>query len=327
MAPFFDFCINAEDVGISKPNRKIYRRAALFASNMVELQPVFMGNQYHSSNEDDNSYGEFDLNDDAIDDVIGQWWVHVGDDFIKDVVASAQMGMRSIWCRELIKDRKESKSTSSKVETSSKPKLVAESILDSSVKLIEVKPNSEVDGNNSNRVALESNRKKQSENDQYSKKKSVDDLAKEIANSGAGGLEMSIGSDTFLIDSIQEEFAEAIVESFSDVADVIEKWHEESLGTKKGLPSIPLGKVNVVNDDEMMTKINVAEEEVTISSNDSDPVNNVVREEVGLGKGEVKKPSATTSNIVGRRFCIFCGEGLPSVAKFCPTCGKNQQDL
>jgi ribosomal protein L40E len=37
-----------------------------------------------------------------VEDLIGPWWVHIGDDFIKDVVASKSLKMRSVWCRELV---------------------------------------------------------------------------------------------------------------------------------------------------------------------------------------------------------------------------------
>ena len=46
-----------------------------------------------------------DIEEDAVEafaDSVGPWWVHVGDDFFKDVVASKEFRMRTVWSRELI---------------------------------------------------------------------------------------------------------------------------------------------------------------------------------------------------------------------------------
>jgi FMN phosphatase YigB (HAD superfamily) len=33
---------------------------------------------------------------------VGPWWVHIGDDFFKDIVAAKESQMRTVWARELI---------------------------------------------------------------------------------------------------------------------------------------------------------------------------------------------------------------------------------
>ncbi|GKY96070.1 hypothetical protein MPSEU_000567200 [Mayamaea pseudoterrestris] len=81
---FFDFCINAETVGVGKPHPHIYKRAidwvrqsASFASDIDAL-----------------------IDPDTF--TVGPWWVHIGDDFVKDIVAAKDFRMRSIWSRELV---------------------------------------------------------------------------------------------------------------------------------------------------------------------------------------------------------------------------------
>jgi FMN phosphatase YigB (HAD superfamily) len=87
----FDFVINAETVGISKPDRRIYDAAIQHISADDDLNHVF---------DDDRT----DNIDDLVDK-LGPWWVHIGDDFMKDIVAAKDLKMRSVWSRELILDK------------------------------------------------------------------------------------------------------------------------------------------------------------------------------------------------------------------------------
>jgi len=88
---YFDFVVNAESVGISKPDRRIYHAAV----------------RHVSSNDDLNHVFGIDIIDnfDVVLDSLGPWWVHIGDDFLKDIVAAKDLKMRSVWCRELILDK------------------------------------------------------------------------------------------------------------------------------------------------------------------------------------------------------------------------------
>jgi FMN phosphatase YigB (HAD superfamily) len=157
---FFDFVINAESVGVSKPDRRIYEIAVNHVGDNEEWKHVF-GTDIHK---------EMDLTD-----MLGPWWVHIGDDFVKDIVAAKELNMRSLWCRELIK---KSQDTSN-------------------------------------------------ENTNEKRRRTVQDLAKDIAENGV--LQMTIGSDDFLADSITNEFADAVTDSFSEVAIIVRRWHEEGL--------------------------------------------------------------------------------------------------
>mmetsp|Transcript_16026 Transcript_16026/g.20986 ORF Transcript_16026/g.20986 Transcript_16026/m.20986 type:complete len:496 (+) Transcript_16026:111-1598(+) len=89
LAEYFDFCINSEDVGFAKPSSKIYEAAVDVASSFPATSDIFSHMKIYDSM-------------DSMMDLVGPWWIHVGDDFFKDVVAAKELGMRTIWARELV---------------------------------------------------------------------------------------------------------------------------------------------------------------------------------------------------------------------------------
>ena len=84
----FDFCIQAENVGVAKPNKRIY---------IAALEHVLL----HFPHVLPVQFKETTMA--MAESILGPWWVHIGDDFFKDVVASKALNMRSVWYRELIK--------------------------------------------------------------------------------------------------------------------------------------------------------------------------------------------------------------------------------
>lgn len=120
LTSIFDFVIRAEDVGVSKPDRRMFKAAV--AALMLKLlgqgtgiEEFFLGQKvddeiatrstYLKLDSDSTSLSWKDIEDDAVEafaDSVGPWWVHVGDDFFKDVVASKEFRMRTVWSRELI---------------------------------------------------------------------------------------------------------------------------------------------------------------------------------------------------------------------------------
>lgn len=100
LSEYFDFCINAETVGVSKPDKSVYLRGvarALEHPSLRDILPLEMTKI--------TSIGERRLTDAALEDLVGPWWVHVGDDFVKDCVAAKNLNMRTIWARELVRDK------------------------------------------------------------------------------------------------------------------------------------------------------------------------------------------------------------------------------
>lgn len=229
---YFDFVVNAEGVGISKPDKRIYDAAILEIVSDPSLNHVF----------------DIDLknNIDTILDQSFNWWVHVGDDFVKDIVATKDLGMRSIWCRELIMDKLP------KEEIKQKPK----------TDLVEFKKN--------------------------------------VADQAI--LKMSIGAEDYLMEALHDEFADAIVDDFRDVAKVISAWHGEGTRQLCEETQLPDYFSIVLPDDKTL-----------VPGTSTIPVKE-------LGDSTIAQETAS-------KYCIECGERILCVAKFCPACGKKQPFL
>jgi hypothetical protein len=87
---YFDFCINAEGIGVGKPDKRVYIEAIRY----VAAHPSFQ------------DLGVEDIeNEEELENSVGPYWVHIGDDFVKDIVAAKSLKMRTIWATELIRDR------------------------------------------------------------------------------------------------------------------------------------------------------------------------------------------------------------------------------
>ena len=277
LSPLFDFVIRAEDVGVSKPDKRVYKAAvaALIAQLQKDgrsVEEFFLGGSF----EEDVDYGDrlygsvsmvssaqnltlnwMDIDTDTVDafsESVGPWWVHVGDDFFKDVVASKEFRMRSVWVRELIGD----------------------------------------DSFHRNKKAEEKNSER--------KQRSVHDLVNEISEKN-GVIEMSIGDSEFLMNSLHEEFSDAILNRFDDLCDLLIEWHEEG---KRGRG---IGDLSVPRSDE--STIDAGENLVVIPR---------VNE---LDKSRASS-QLSRSTLQKKKFCVFCGDQIPLVAKFCSGCGQRQ---
>jgi len=116
----FDFLIRAEDVGASKPDPRVYKAAV--AALILQLgrdgssvEEFFLGERLEGGKATMDTYLKpdststtpswKDVEEDAVEafsEAVGPWWVHIGDDFFKDVVAAKEFQMRTVWTRELI---------------------------------------------------------------------------------------------------------------------------------------------------------------------------------------------------------------------------------
>jgi FMN phosphatase YigB (HAD superfamily) len=231
LAQYFDFCVNAEMIGIAKPDRRVYLyalRQALQLGNLGDLVP-------------DATLPVHSLSDDELEELAGPWWVHIGDDFVKDIVAAKNLNLRSIWVRELVLDKLMDKSTS-----------VAAARADTT------------------------------------KPRTVEDLVQTVG--GMKVIEMSIGADDYLAESLQSEFADAMVDQFSDIPEILNQWQVEATR---------------LSSDETR-RMQVSESPV---------LSNAATRTFTEGKDGPKA-----------KFCISCGEKLPAVAKFCSGCGERQTD-
>ena len=95
LEPYFDFCVNAESVGASKPDKRVYLQAIREA---IALRPDIFSDLLPM-----DDAGEFD--NETLENIVGPYWCHIGDDFLKDIVAAKDMKMRTIFAVGLIKDK------------------------------------------------------------------------------------------------------------------------------------------------------------------------------------------------------------------------------
>mmetsp|Transcript_9588 Transcript_9588/g.14519 ORF Transcript_9588/g.14519 Transcript_9588/m.14519 type:complete len:657 (+) Transcript_9588:88-2058(+) len=209
LSGLFDFVIKAEDVGVSKPDKRVYKAAV--AELMLQLirdglsvEEFFLGEQhsggsggvgggtttdasYLMSNGGSGSMQQQppswkDIDPDAVEafsEAVGPWWVHIGDDFFKDIVAAKEFRMRSVWVRELIGGAKA------------------------------------FGGGGEATTAADS-----------TAKRSVEDLVNDIAKNN-GAITMAIGDSDFLTSALHEEFSDAILDRFADLSDLLIQWNEE----------------------------------------------------------------------------------------------------
>eukprot|EP00592_Proboscia_alata_P001735 CAMPEP_0194375778 /NCGR_PEP_ID=MMETSP0174-20130528/24335_1 /TAXON_ID=216777 /ORGANISM="Proboscia alata, Strain PI-D3" /LENGTH=430 /DNA_ID=CAMNT_0039156211 /DNA_START=281 /DNA_END=1573 /DNA_ORIENTATION=+ len=230
---FFDFCVNAEQVGVGKPNRKVYESAVRQVFKSPYLRHIFNERE--------------ELDEDTLEELVGRWWVHVGDDFLKDMVGAKALRMRSIWSKELVLNQKEGQ-------------------LD---------------------VGKESGKKD----------KDVGEFVKEITS--LKKIEMTIGSDDYLLDSLERDFVDATAMKFLGVYDIISEWHNEGLGTSLG----ELSYGQIVQKDALAA----ADREIPTS--------------VNLPVGVKENTAASDAQL---KFCVICGSKIPLIARFCSSCGEKQ---
>ena len=103
LAPYFDFCVNAESVGVSKPDKRVYLEAIKKA---IVLRPDIFSDVLAINEIIDADGNLLDTADiQKLEDSIGPYWCHIGDDFLKDIVAARDMKMRTIFAIGLVKDK------------------------------------------------------------------------------------------------------------------------------------------------------------------------------------------------------------------------------
>jgi len=182
---YFDFCVNAEQVGVSKPDKRVYLEA------VRQVQSKGLVNNLIDATEDNTE--------------VGPYWVHIGDDFVKDIVAAKDLRMRTIWATQLVQDKQ--------------LPLVA------SANPPPPKTASGDDDNNNMKEFME----------RISEKSIV---------------EMSIGADDYLADSLTAEFVDAVTTQFHHVADVILGWHAEGLSSSQDEGTTRNVGVDVLSNSE-----------------------------------------------------------------------------
>jgi FMN phosphatase YigB (HAD superfamily) len=236
LSEFFDFVVNAESVGHSKPSKQLYMKAVDVVIEHPHVEDIFGPIQST-------------LSEDVIEDILGPWWVHIGDDFIKDVVPAKELKIRSIWARELILPK-----MMTMAKTVDRPK------------------------------------------------KSMEAFVKEVADKKV--IEAEIGADDYLVDSLQKEFADAVVDNFADISAVLSAWQQSAMQ-----------KVNArkINGESIETEVE------TVAVVEIPSVHQVPDAD--------RNETPTNAETETKKFCMHCGVKLPMTAKFCSVCGEKQPEM
>jgi FMN phosphatase YigB (HAD superfamily) len=158
---YFDFCVNAESIGVGKPDKRVYMEAIRYVVAHPSFEDLVIENR-----EDEEE----------LENSVGPYWVHVGDDFVKDIVAAKSLKMRSVWATELIRDK------------------------------LAIKKSDEIAAFGEVQT------------------REVEDFVKDIADKSV--VEMSIGADSYLADTMTREFVDAVTEEFHHLSDLLLDWHE-----------------------------------------------------------------------------------------------------
>ena len=163
-----------------------------------------------------------------IEEMIGPYWVHIGDDFVKDVVAAKTLGMRSIWATELIQE---------KLQKQQKQKEQGGTTMS-----------------------------------EKTKTKDVEEFVQEVSEMKV--IEMPVGADNYLADSIQREFVDAVVDNFADLASTLSEWHVEgkrAAELQRQAPDTGFREADIVgssppNNDNNPFSVVLPDVEVTVQS-------------------------------------------------------------
>merc|ERR1712232_149033 len=122
-------------------------------------------------------------------------------------------------------------------------------------------------------------------------------------------IQMQIGADDYLADSIVNEFVDATVDTFEDILYLIESWQQQSRGSDMDTILVDDldGALKLINSNEIIENddVDVPLPSISPSIQEKDVVKEIFNENK-------------------LKFCIFCGTKLPIVAKFCHSCGEKQ---
>ena len=138
-------------------------------------------------------------------------------------------------------------------------------------------------------------------------KRTVEDLVKEVSEMEV--VDMQVGADDYLENSLRAEFVDAVADEFQSIAKILRDWQEDAVAS--GTAALDSATASEQKADTELPEYFelIKPDKVTETTASVDPV-------------EVKKEDSTVAK--DTKFCIQCGAKLPVVAKFCSSCGEQQ---
>ena len=132
---------------------------------------------------------------------------------------------------------------------------------------------------------------------------------------------MQLGADDYLVDSIQGEFADAIVDTFEGIGTTILDWHargQDAFAAKQAVAAAAAAAVAIqsVQDEGILEVVQPDQGPTTTTPS------------VAVSSAPVAASTTPASeNAEPVKFCMECGTKLQRKAKFCSSCGAKQPAL
>jgi ribosomal protein L40E len=190
--------------------------------------------------------------------------------------------MRTIWARELVLDKAQQQQQQSKPQQSS--------------------------------TAAESKETKK-----VPPEKELADFQKRISEKQV--VKMAVGTEDYLMDSIQQEFADAMIHNFADLVPVITEWQEQSSRLEAAAAEDEETAVPTTTPQPPPVS---EQSSSTRSMLEAHKLNTMVKEEAVVEDSEKGEPE----NLLDKsKFCVFCGAKIPFDAVYCSSCGNKQPQI
>jgi hypothetical protein len=160
------------------------------------------------------------------------------------------------------------------------------------------------------KLLVEQRQQQQQQSSKMSPEKELLEFQKKISANPV--TKMGIGSEDYLMESIQREYADSIIDSFAELAQVLQDWHDQSLA--QSLSAEEKGDATPLVDEQV---------ESGMGANAKAPQDSTVpRKEEEDHEVENKDDLLTQT-----KFCVFCGTKVPLIAAHCSSCGKKQPQM
>ena len=222
LRPFFDFVIQAETVGVGKPHARIFREA---------VRRVWPDRVIDDDDDDDDDMAMSTTTTTTTTTTATTTakrnglheWVHIGDDLQKDIVGAKAVGMRTIWCREFIQDKVKRRRNNNNNNDDDNRDVIATPT--TTARNTTTTMATDLSSWNTTTTATTTTTSSSSSSCQETKTMTDSDSNNRITKNAATDDEDDDDDD-------DEACADAIVDRFMDIVDVLEAWHNHGGRTR-----------------------------------------------------------------------------------------------